>query len=214
MAVDWVVKEVLSKFWIKGNTLFQTMYFFLLFTFLIVTEAESGQGSGITFEVPVCNAIRDGEDLSWEGILLDLTDNLEEMTGFWNKEYGKLNKNATEFVNTLNRAVFSKVFSCMPKYLSAIPDNVCECPYEDDDLHDGPKQEAPQNNESDDKDLSNWFEKIKEMLKKTKLKIEANIEEWALKDSFLFLCTTPGLISVTIQTARCCIRRRLKMINH
>ena len=48
------------------------------------------------------------------------------------------------------------------------------------------------------------------MIKNVKVTVNSSIEAWTLKDSFLFFCSTPGLISAVTQLARFCLKKRLK----
>ena len=99
----------------------------------------------------------------------------------------------------------------MPKYISLNSDSLCGCT-EDYDIDNDPDNDdkSPLSDESDKNGKQDWIQKIKEMIRNVKVTVNKNIEAWTLKDTFLFFCSTPGLISVVIQIARFCLQRRLK----
>ena len=64
-----------------------------------VLEGQSGQG-GLEgempkvkmpkVELPTCMVGDQGQDMTWERIILSLTKDLEDMTQLWNKDYHKV----------------------------------------------------------------------------------------------------------------------------
>ena len=109
--------------------------------------------------------------------------------------------------------MYSRTFSCLPRYLSLTSESLCGCPDEYDTDNDA---EYPQSDQSDKKGDKNekkdWLQKFKDMIEKAKVTINANIEAWSLKDSFLFVCSAPGLLSVVAQLSSYCLKKRLKNI--
>ena len=217
---------MISHLWIKGIC-FQKMMIYLFFTLFNVLEGQSGQG-GLEgempkvkmpkVELPTCMVGDQGQDMTWERIIQSLTKDLEDVTQLWNKDYQILDENATNFVHSLNRFVYSKTFSCLPKYISLNSDSLCGCTEDYDIDYDPDNDDKSPLSDSDKKEdkkedkngKQDWIQKIKEMIRNVKLTVNKNIEAWTLKDTFLFFCSTPGLISVVIQIARFCLQRRLK----
>ena len=197
------------------------MLIYLFFTLFNVLEGQSGQG-GIEvempkIELPTCMVGDQGQGMTWAENIQSLTKDLEDVTKIWNKDYQILDENATNFIHSLNRFVYSKTFSCLPKYISLNSESLCGCIEEYDTDNDPDNDEkSPLSDESDKKEDKNgkkdWIHKIKEMIKNVKVTVNKSIEAWSLKDSFLFFCSTPGLISVVIQIARYCLQRGLKRI--
>ena len=208
------------------------MLLYLLFTLFNFLEGQPGQGGtegempkvGMPkvempkVELPTCMVGDQGQDMTWERIILSLTKDLEDVTQLWNKDYQFLDENATNFVHSLNRFVYSKTFSCLPKYISLNSDSLCGCTEDYDIDYDPDNDDKSPLSDSDKKEdkkedkngKQDWIQKIKEMIRNVKLTVNKNIEAWTLKDTFLFFCSTPGLISVVIQIARCCLQRKLK----
>ena len=198
------------------------MFIYLFFTLFNVLEGQSGEG-GLEvempkIELPTCMVGDQGQGMTWAENIQSLTKDLEDVTKIWNKDYQILDENATNFIHSLNRFVYSKTFSCLPKYISLNSDSLCGCDYDidydpdNDDkspLSDSDKKEDKKEDKNGKQD---WIEKIKEMIRKVKLTVNKNIEAWTLKDTFLFFCSTPGLISVVVQIARFCLQRRLKKL--
>ena len=230
MDSDWVMKNIISHLWTKGIC-FQKMIF-IFFTLFNVLEGQSGQG-GLEvempkgempkvempkFELPTCTVGGQGQDMTWAENIQSLTKDLEDMTKLWNPDFQILDENATNFIHSLNRFVYSKTFSCLPKYISLNSESLCGCTdeyYTDNDTDND--AESPLSDKSDKKGgdkngKKDWIHKIKEIIKNAKVTINSNLEAWALKDSFLFFCSTPGLISVVTQLANYCLKRRLKNI--
>ena len=197
------------------------MFIYLFFTLFNVLEGQSGQG-GIEvempkIELPTCMVGDQGQGMTWAENIQSLTKDLEDVTKIWNKDYQILDENATNFIHSLNRFVYSKTFSCLPKYISLNSESLCGCIEEYDTDNDPDNDEkSPLSDESDKKEDKNgkkdWIHKIKEMIRNVKVTVNKSIEAWSLKDSFLFFCSTPGLISVVTQLARYCLQRRLKNI--
>ena len=167
-------------------------------------------------ELPTCLEGDQGQDMTWERLILSFTRDLEDMTQLWNKDYQILDENATTFVHSLHRFVYGKTFSCLPKFMSLNSDFLCGCDYDIDydpdkddksPLSDSDKKEGKK---EDKKGTQDWIGKIKEMIRNVKLTVNKNIEAWTLKDTFLFLCSVPGLISVVVQMARFCLQKKLK----
>ena len=165
------------------------------------------------FDLPDCTVSGQGQNMLWAEISQDLTGDLEDMTKIWNKDYEVLDKNATNFIHSLNRLVYSKTFSCLPRFLSLTSESLCGCPDEYDIDND---TEHPPSDQSDTKKDQNekrdWLQQFKDMIEKAKVTINANIEAWSLKDSFLFVCSAPGLLSVVAQLSSYCLKKRLKNI--
>ena len=216
------MENIISHLWTKGIC-FQNMIIYLFFTLFIVLEGQSGQG-GLEvempkIELPTCTVGGQGQDMTWAENIQSLTKDLEDVTKIWNKDFQVLDENATNFIHSLNRFVYSKTFSCLPKYISLNSESLCGCTYEYDTDNDTDNDaESPLSDKSDkdkkgDKNgKKDWIHKIKEIIKNAKVTINSNLEAWALKDSFLFFCSTPGLISVVTQLANYCLKRRLKNI--
>ena len=213
---------MISHLWTKGIC-FQNMIIYLFFTLFNVLEGQSGEG-GLEvempkIELPTCMVGDQGQGMTWAENIQSLTKDLEDVTKIWNKDYQILDENATNFIHSLNRFVYSKTFSCLPKYISLNSDSLCGCT-EDYDIDNDPDNDdkSPLSDESDKKEdkkedkngKQDWIGKIKEMIRKVKLTVNKNIEAWTLKDTFLFFCSMPGLISVVVQIARFCLQRRLK----
>ena len=167
-------------------------------------------------ELPTCLEGDQGQDMTWERLILSFTSDLEDMTQLWNTDYQILNENATKFVHSLHRYVYGKTFSCLPQFMSLNSDLLCGCDYDiayDSDkddkspLSDSDKKEGK---EKDKKGTHDWIDKVKEIIRNIQLKVNKNIEAWTLKDTFLFLCSVPGLISVVVQMARFCLQKKLK----
>ena len=220
MDSDWVMKNIISHLWTKGIC-FQKMIIFVFFTLFNVLEGQSGQGElkveRPKVELPTCTVGGQGQDMTWAENIQSLTKDLEDMTKLWNPDFQILDENATNFIHSLNRFVYSKTFSCLPKYISLNSESLCGCTdeyYTDNDTDND--AESPLSDKSDKKGDKNgkkdWIHKIKEMIKNVKVTVNASIEAWSLKDSFLFFCSTPGLISVVTQLARYCLKKRLKNI--
>ena len=168
-------------------------------------------------ELPTCMVGDQGQGMTWAENIQSLTKDLEDVTKIWNKDYQILDENATNFIHSLNRFVYSKTFSCLPKYISLNSESLCGCIEEYDTDNDPDNDaESPLSDKSDKKEDKNgkkdWIHKIKEMIKNVKVTVNKSIEAWSLKDSFLFFCSTPGLISVVTQLGRYCLQRRLKNI--
>ena len=208
------------------------MLLYLLFTLFNFLEGQPGQGGTEgempkvdmptvempKVELPTCMVGDQGQDMTWERIIQSLTKDLEDVTQLWNKDYQILDENATNFVHSLTRFVYSKTFSCLPKYISLNSDSLCGCtedydidydPDNDDKspLSDSDKKEGKK---EDTKGTQDWIGKIKEMIRNVQLTVNKNIDSWTLKDTFLFFCSMPGLLSVVVQMARSCFRRKIK----
>ena len=168
-------------------------------------------------ELPTCKVGDQGQDMTWADIIKSLNEDMEDVTKLWNKDFQVLDKNATKFIHSMNRFVYMKTFSCLPKYLSLNSDLLCDCKdeYETDNDTDN-NTESPLSDKGDNKGDKNgkkdWIHKIKEMIKNVKVTVNSSIEAWSLKDSFLFFCSTPGLISAVTQLARFCLKKGLKNI--
>ena len=229
MDFDWMI----SHLWIKGIC-FQKMKMCIYVILFIVLEGQSGGGlegempkvdmpkvdmpkvEMPKFELPTCLEDDQGQDMTWERLILSFTRDLKDMTQLWNKDYQILDENATTFVHSLHRFVYGKTFSCLPKFMSLNSDLLCGCDYDIDydpdkddksPLSDSDKKEGKK---EDTKGTQDWIGKIKEMIRNVQLTVNKNIDSWTLKDTFLFFCSVPGLLSVVVQMARFCFRRRIK----
>ena len=197
------------------------MFICLLFTLFIVIEGESGNGGPEVempkVELPTCKVGDQGQDMTWADIIKSLNEDMEDVTKLWNKDFQVLDKNATKFIHSMNRFVYMKAFSCLPRYLSLNSDLLCDCKDESENDNDTDNNtESPLSDKGDKKGDKNgkkdWIHKIKEMIKNVKVTVNSSIEAWTLKDSFLFFCSTPGLISAVTQLARFCLKKRLKNV--
>ena len=197
------------------------MFICLLFTLFIVIEGESGNGGPEVempkVELPTCKVGDQGQDMTWAEIIKSLNEDMEDVTKLWNKDFQVLDKNATKFIHSMNRFVYMKAFSCLPRYLSLNSDLLCDCKDESENDNDTDNNtESPLSDEGDSKGDENgkqdWIHKIKEMIRKVKVTVNSSIEAWTIKDSFLFFCSTPGLISAVTQLARFCLKKRLKNV--
>ena len=197
------------------------MFICLLFTLFIVIEGESGNGGPEVempkVELPTCKVGDQGQDMTWADIIKSLNEDMEDVTKLWNKDFQVLDKNATKFIHSMNRFVYMKAFSCLPRYLSLNSDLLCDCKEESENDNDTDNNtESPLSDEGDSKGDKNgtqdWIHKIKEMIRKVKVTVNSSIEAWTIKDSFLFFCSTPGLISAVTQLARFCLKKRLKNV--
>ena len=197
------------------------MFICLFFTLFIVIEGQSGQGGPEVempkVELPTCKVGDQGQDMTWADIIKSLNEDMEDVTKLWNKDFQVLDKNATKFIHSMNRFVYMKAFSCLPRYLSLNSDLLCDCKEESENDNDTDNNtESPLSDEGDSKGDKNgkqdWIHKIKEMIKKVKVTVNSSIEAWTIKDSFLFFCSTPGLISAVTQLARFCLKKRLKNV--
>ena len=197
------------------------MFICLLFTLFIVIEGESGNGGPEVempkVELPTCKVGDQGQDMTWAEIIKSLNEDMEDVTKLWNKDFQVLDKNATKFIHSMNRFVYMKAFSCLPRYLSLNSDLLCDCKDESENDNDTDNNtESPLSDEGDSKGDKNgkqdWIHKIKEMIRKVKVTVNSSIEAWTIKDSFLFFCSTPGLISAVTQLARFCLKKRLKNV--
>ena len=197
------------------------MFICLLFTLFIVIEGESGNGGPEVempkVELPTCKVGDQGQDMTWAEIIKSLNEDMEDVTKLWNKDFQVLDKNATKFIHSMNRFVYMKAFSCLPRYLSLNSDLLCDCKEESENDNDTDNNtESPLSDEGDSKGDENgkqdWIHKIKEMIRKVKVTVNSSIEAWTIKDSFLFFCSTPGLISAVTQLARFCLKKRLKNV--
>ena len=197
------------------------MFSCLFFTLFIVIEGESGNGGPEVempkVELPTCKVGDQGQDMTWADIIKSLNEDMEDVTKLWNKDFQVLDKNATKFIHSMNRFVYMKAFSCLPRYLSLNSDLLCDCKEESENDNDTDNNtESPLSDEGDSKGDKNgkqgWIHKIKEMIKKVKVTVNSSIEAWTIKDSFLFFCSTPGLISAVTQLARFCLKKRLKNV--
>ena len=215
------MENIISHLWIKGKFCFQNMFIYLFFTLFIVIEGQSGQGGPEVempkIELPTCKVGGQGQDMTWAEIIQNLIKDMEDVTKLWNKDFQVLDKNATNFIHSLNRFVYMKTFSCLPKYLSLNSESLCGCKDEYDTDNDTDNNtESPLSDKGDKKGDKNgkkdWIHKIKEMIKNVKVTVNSSIEAWTLKDSFLFFCSTPGLISAVTQLARFCLKKRLKNV--
>ena len=197
------------------------MFICLFFTLFIVIEGQSGQGGPEVempkVELPTCKVGDQGQDMTWAEIIKSLNEDMEDVTKLWNKDFQVLDKNATKFIHSMNRFVYMKAFSCLPRYLSLNSDLLCDCKEESENDNDTDNNtESPLSDEGDSKGDKNgkqdWIHKIKEMIRKVKVTVNSSIEAWTIKDSFLFFCSTPGLISAVTQLARFCLKKRLKNV--
>ena len=140
-------------------------------------------------ELPTCMVGDQGQGMTWAENIQSLTKDLEDVTKIWNKDYQILDENATNFIHSLNRFVYSKTFSCLPKYISLNSESLCGCTEEYDTDNDPDNDEkSPLSDESDKKEDKNgkkdWIHKIKEMIKNVKVTVNKSIEAWSLRTVF------------------------------
>ena len=187
----------------------------VILTFLVVTaEDGSGQEGETQSELPVCTALKQGEDLSWTNLISDFYGHISNLTKTWNEGDAKVNDNIASFVTFQLAGMYSKLHSCMPEYLGSLPakaqcDLECDYPIEDNMGEESIVQSPELDNNEKDRE-KDWINIIKKMIGNAKEKIKLGLEEWSVNDSFLLFCSIPGIINATVQVFRFCFNRKLK----
>ena len=151
---------------------------------------------------PTCEATTS----TWGGILKHwskvFTTNSESLTAI----QGAIDPKITSFMQIVSSELLSQVFACLPQFVSPDPEEHFDdyAPLEEDgDTH---KEHEVDN----DKVVTGLVDKVKKLMTKMKEIFKRSYDAWEQKDSFILLCTVPGLLSAVILGLQICMKKGVK----
>ena len=156
---------------------------------------------------PKCEATTSvGELPTWAGLIEQLhkahlatTDSLEQAQG-------SIDPKVAIFSQMTAETVFEQVFACLPQFVSQ-PNP--EEHYDDYAPLDesGGKEEHEVN---DSEVMTGLVEKVKKLMTRMKEIFKKSYDSWEQKDSFLLVCSAPGVFSALVLVLQLCMKSGVK----
>ena len=150
---------------------------------------------------PTCEATTS----TWDGVLRHWSEvfktNAESLTAV----QGVIDPKITVFTQIISAELLRQVFACLPQFVS---------PDQEENFDDYVPLEADgdtnKEHEVDNDTVVTIVDKVKKLMSKMKEIFKKNYDAWEQKDSFILLCTVPGLLSAVILGLQICMKKGVK----
>ena len=203
---------------------------FLVTTCLKTLDADSGGGSssstpsspstaGDLGAIPKCKiaSSEPGKLPTWPEVLDHFKLAWKNSSVVLEKEQGRIDPKVKGMIMLSSLVITDLVFACLPQYVQHPEQAVkLEEEYDDGDYEpeDDDDEDVLTEDEDDEDVLTEAFEsildKIRRMVTKAKEVIKRELNTWEVKDTFLLLCSTPGLFILIVEVGKFCLKKKVK----